>query len=72
MTNAKRPTGPSMPGKEVVRLGKEIYMRDILPIAKDDHFGEYLAIERRIGRLGNRRDRHGRRESSERATPLRG
>ena len=45
MTNAKRPTGPSMPGKEVVRLGKEIYMRDILPIAKDEHFGEYVAID---------------------------
>ena len=45
MTNAQTPTGPRMPRKEVIRLGKEIYIRDILPKVKDDHFGEYVAID---------------------------
>ena len=27
------------------RLGREIYKRDILPKVRDDHFGEYVAIE---------------------------
>ena len=45
MTNAKAPTGPTMPIQEIARLGDEIYMRDILPKAKDDHFGEYAAID---------------------------
>ena len=48
-TNAKTLTGPTMPIKEAVRLGKEIYMRDILPSAKDDHFGEYVAIDVETG-----------------------
>lgn len=49
MTNAKMPTGPTMPIHEIVRLGDEIYLRDILPIAKDNHFGEYAAIDVETG-----------------------
>jgi len=30
---------------ETIRLGKEIYKREILPKVKDDHFGEYVAID---------------------------
>ena len=33
------------PREEVVRLGKEIYRRDILPQVEADHFGEYVAID---------------------------
>ena len=45
MTNAQTPTRPRMPRKEAIRLGKEIYNRDILPQVEEDHFGEYVAIE---------------------------
>ena len=34
-----------MPRKEAVRLGKEIYERDILPQVESDHFGDYVAID---------------------------
>ena len=34
-----------MPINETIRLGKEIYRREILPKVKDDHFGEYVAID---------------------------
>ena len=41
-----RPTGPTRrPREETVRLGKEIYERDILPQVENDHFGEYVAID---------------------------
>ena len=49
MTNSKMPTGPTMPIDEIVRLGDEIYMRDVLPKTKDDHFGEYAAIDVETG-----------------------
>ena len=39
MTNAKTPPRPRRPREEAVRLGKEIYERDILPQVKSDHFG---------------------------------
>ena len=45
MTNAQTPTRPRMPRKEAIRLGKEIYKRDILPQVEEDHFGEYVAID---------------------------
>ena len=37
------------PRKEAVRLGKEIYERDILPQVEADHFGEYVAIDVETG-----------------------
>ena len=37
------------PRKEAVRLGKEIYQRDILPQVENDHFGEYVAIDVETG-----------------------
>ena len=49
MINAKAPTGLTMPLQEIARLGDEIYLRDILPKAKDDHFGEYAAIDVETG-----------------------
>ena len=49
MTNAQTLTRPRMPRKEVIRLGKEIYKRDILPQVEDDHFGEYVAIDVETG-----------------------
>ena len=39
MANTRRPR------KEAIRLGKEIYERDILPQVEADHFGEYVAID---------------------------
>ena len=38
-------TFPRRPRDEAVRLGKEIYERDILPQIESDHFGEYVAID---------------------------
>ena len=49
MTHAKTPRVPRRPREEVVRLGKEIYERDILPQVKSDHFGEYVAIDVETG-----------------------
>ena len=37
------------PREEVVRLGKELYQRDILPRVQADHFGEYAAIDVETG-----------------------
>ncbi len=37
------------PREEAVRLGKEIYERDILPQVEADHFGEYVAIDVETG-----------------------
>ena len=39
------PSRQRRPRKEAVRLGKEIYQRDILPQVQADHFGEYVAID---------------------------
>jgi len=33
------------PRKEAIRLGKEIYERDIRPQVETGHFGEYVAID---------------------------
>ena len=40
---------PRRPRKEAVRLGREIYERDILPQVEADHFGEYVAIDVETG-----------------------
>ena len=45
MTNAHTHLRPRMPLDKAARLGREIYKRDILPKVRDDHFGEYVAIE---------------------------
>ena len=39
------PKGPSIPKEEVVRLGEEIYERDIEPLVIDDHDGECVSID---------------------------
>ena len=44
------PAAPTRrPREETVRLGKEIYERDVLPQVEDDHFGEYVAIDVETG-----------------------
>ena len=40
---------PRRPRKEAVRLGRELYERDILPQVEADHFGEYVAIDVETG-----------------------
>ena len=40
---------PRRPREEAVRLGREIYERDILPQVEADHFGEYVAIDVETG-----------------------
>ena len=37
------------PRKEAIRLGKEIYEREILPQVEAEHFGEYVAIDVETG-----------------------
>ena len=37
------------PREEAVRLGKEIYEREILPQVEAGHFGEYVAIDVETG-----------------------
>ena len=49
MTNARTPKRPRRPREEAVRLGKEIYERDIRPQVEADHFGEYVAIDVETG-----------------------
>ena len=49
MTHAETPAPQRMPRKEAVRLGKEIYQRDILPQVEAHHFGEYVAIDVETG-----------------------
>ncbi len=49
MTYAKTPARPRRPRQEAVRLGKEMYERDILPQVELDHFGEYVAIDTETG-----------------------
>ena len=49
MRDMETPTRQRRPRKEAVRLGKEIYQRDILPQVETDHFGEYVAIDVETG-----------------------
>ena len=49
MRDTGTPTRQRRPRKEAVRLGKEIYHRDILPQVETDHFGEYVAIDVETG-----------------------
>ena len=49
MTHAETSARQRRPRKEAVRLGKEIYQRDILPQVEAHHFGEYVAIDVETG-----------------------
>ena len=49
MTHAKTPARPRRPREVAVRLGKEIYERDILLQVELDHFGGYVAIDVETG-----------------------
>jgi len=49
MRDTGTPPRQRRPRKEAVRLGKEIYQRDILPQVETDHFGEYVAIDVETG-----------------------
>ena len=49
MTQEKTPARPRRPREEVVRLGKVMYERDILPQVEADHFGEYVLIDVETG-----------------------
>ena len=44
-TQSSRPTEPTRPRDEIVRLGKEIYKQDIRPQVEADHHGEVVAID---------------------------
>ena len=45
MTHARTPAQQRRPRHEAVRLGKEIYERDIRQKVEDAHFGEFVAID---------------------------
>ena len=45
MTNAKTPARQRRPREEAVRLGKEIYERDIRRNVEDAHHGEIISID---------------------------
>ena len=45
MSETGTPARQRRPREEAVRLGKEIYHRDILPRVEAEHFGEYVAID---------------------------
>ena len=49
MRGTGTPARERRPRKEAVRLGKEIYQRDILPQVETEHFGEYVAIDVETG-----------------------
>ena len=49
MRETGTPARQRSPRKEAVRLGREIYQRDILPQVETDHFGEYVAIDVETG-----------------------
>ena len=49
MRETGTPVRQRRPRKEAVRLGREIYQRDILPQVEADHFGEYVAIDVETG-----------------------
>ena len=46
---ARAATPRRRPREEAVRLGKEIYEREILPQVEAGHFGEYVAIDVETG-----------------------
>ncbi len=48
-TQSPRPTAPTRPKEETVRLGKEIYERDIRHKVEADHHGEVVAIDVETG-----------------------
>ena len=45
MTHPETTARQRRPREEAVRLGKEIYLRVILPQVESQHFGEYVAID---------------------------
>ena len=45
MSETGTPARQRRPREETVRLGKEMYQRDILPQVEAEHFGEYVAID---------------------------
>ena len=45
MTHARTPARQRRPRQEAVRLGKEIYERDIRQKVEADHFGGFVAID---------------------------
>ena len=49
MAHAQTPARRRRPRKEAVRLGKEMYERDILPQVEVDHLGDYVAIDVETG-----------------------
>ena len=49
MKDTGTPARQRRPRAEAVRLGKEIYRRDILPQVETGHFGEYVAIDVETG-----------------------
>lgn len=55
MSNAKTPQQASRPREEVVRLGKELYERDIRLKVENDHRGKIISIDVESGdwEIGN-------------------
>ena len=49
MRETGTPARQRRPREEAVRLGKEIYQRDIFPLVETHHFGEYVAIDVETG-----------------------
>ena len=45
MANAKTPARERRPREEAIRLGKEIYERDIRHQVEDAHYGEIISID---------------------------
>ena len=45
MTNAKTPARQRRPREEAIRLGKEIYERDIRQKVEEAHHGEIISID---------------------------
>ena len=45
MTNAKTPARQRRPREEAIRLGKEIYERDIRQTVEEAHYGEVISID---------------------------
>ena len=45
MTNAKTPAQQRRPREEAIRLGKEIYERDIRQKVEEAHHGEIISID---------------------------
>ena len=45
MSNAKTPARQRRPREEAVRLGKELYERNIRPQVEDAHHGEIISID---------------------------